>query len=58
MATKCILDGRMPIYNTCIWSLSSSLQIHFDRLSRERKRESLEEPKQDNSFMAMTGGMI
>ena len=45
MATKCILDGRMPIYSTCIWSLNSSLWIHSDTPSRE----NLKEPKQDNS---------
>ena len=29
-----------------------------DTPSRERKRESLKEPKQDNSFMEMARGII
>jgi len=58
MTTKCILDDRMPIYSTCIWSLGSPLPISSDTPSIERERESLEEPKQDNSFMAMAGGIF
>ena len=34
MDTKCILDGRMPTYSTCVWSLSSHLSYHL-----QRKRE-------------------
>lgn len=52
MTTKCILDGRMSIYSTYIWSLSSYLLISSDT----RESESLEEPKQGSSFMAMAGG--
>ena len=39
MATKCILDGRMPIYRTCVWSLSLHLSFLFDTPSIERERE-------------------
>jgi len=38
MTTKCILDGRMSIYSTCIWSLNLSLLILSDTPSTKRLR--------------------
>jgi len=56
MTTKCILDSKMSIYNTCVWSLNSYLLFLSDTPSRES--ENLEESKQDNSFMAMIIGIF
>ena len=57
IASICILDGRISIISTCVWSLSSYL--HFRLIHHlQRECEILKEPKQNSSFMTMIGGIF
>ena len=39
MATKYNFDGRMPIYSTYVWSLTSHISFLSDTPSTERESE-------------------
>lgn len=56
MTTKSILDGRMTIYSTCVWSLSSHLSFLSNTPSTERVKAWKNQTKP--FFHAMAGGIF